>query len=289
MTASAFVVHWNSPDTCNSLCTSLLAHNWIRELIIIDNHSDWQQFQRLIQVSGRVKTLRLEENLGWGGALNVALRPWLERGNDDFCVISAHDAAPKDGALEMLRSALAHDPKMGAVCPEYGRDELPRYCRFLATRMVSALHRKAGYVETVDLCNATLLAMRRACLEAVGLFDERLFAYGDEVELCLRARRAGWKLGLCWGAIVGNPQTTTASNLRTYLFTRNTLIISRDYSGLLSTGLRAAWMPAKGIIEMTLRGARPAGMGRARLQGWWDWARGRHGRPPASLFGREHD
>src|SRR5271157_803312 len=95
MTASAFVVHWNSPDTCNSLCTSLLAHNWIRELIIIDNHSDWQQFQRLIQVSGRVKTLRLEENLGWGGALNVALRPWPERAG----------ARPEDGrSLSRIRT-----------------------------------------------------------------------------------------------------------------------------------------------------------------------------------------
>jgi N-acetylglucosaminyl-diphospho-decaprenol L-rhamnosyltransferase len=285
MTASAFIVHWNSPATCNSLCRSLLAEPWIREVIVIDNHSNPEQFRELVHVPGRVKTLRLEENFGWGRALNVALRPWLEDGKDEFCVISAHDADPSVGALEMLWSSMVRYPSMGGICPEYGRDELPRYYRFLATRMAPAMRQTAGSVETVGICNATLVAMRRTCLASIGLFDERMFAYGDEVELSLRAGRAGWKLGLCWGAIVRNPQTTTATNLRTYLFTRNTLMISRDYCGFVSTGFRAAWMPLKGILEMILRGAYPPGRGRARVNGWWDWVRRRHGRPPAWLFG----
>jgi len=212
------------------------------------------------------------------------LRPWLEAKADDFCLVSAHDAAPEAGSLEALRNSLADNPALGCVSPEYGRDEIPRYYRFLAARVVPSARKPAGYVQTVELCNATLLAIRRECLESIGLFDERMFAYGDEAELCLRARRAGWPLGLCWGAVVGNPQTTTASNLRTYLFTRNTLIISQDYSGYLSTGLRAAWMPAKGLIEILLHRTYPPGSGIARLRGWWDWVRSRHGRPPESLF-----
>jgi len=284
MIASAFVVHWNSPDTCNSLCTSLLAHDWVREIIIIDNHSGLEDFRRLTTAPGRIRTLRLEENLGWGGALNVALRPWIACSNDDFCVISAHDATPESGALDLLRNSLARDPSLAGVCPEYGRDEVPRYYRFRGTRMAAALRREAGYVEPVDLCNATLFAFRKACLESIGLFDERMFAYGDESEICLRARRAGWRLGLCWGAIVGNPQTTTTSSLRTYLFTRNTLLISGAYSGFVCTGVRAAWMPVKGLAEMILWRTRRSGTGRARLRGWWDWVRRHHGRPPACLF-----
>ena len=37
------------------------------------------------------------------------------------------------------------------------------------------------------------MLFRRECLEDVGLFDERYFAYGDEMEIGLRAARHGWK------------------------------------------------------------------------------------------------
>ena len=77
------------------------------------------------------------------------------------------------------------------------------------------------------------------CLRQIGLFDERYFAYGDEHELGLRARRHGWKVVMVWGAIVTNLGTWTESPLRSYLFARNSLLLVRDYAGRWQALLRA--------------------------------------------------
>ena len=38
------------------------------------------------------------------------------------------------------------------------------------------------------------MLLRRSALEEAGLFDESFFIYFEEVDLCLRLRRAGWKI-----------------------------------------------------------------------------------------------
>jgi GT2 family glycosyltransferase len=48
----------------------------------------------------------------------------------------------------------------------------------------------AGPVEWVS--GASML-LRRTMLEEIGLLDEGLYTYFDDVDLCLRARRAGWE------------------------------------------------------------------------------------------------
>ena len=45
-----------------------------------------------------------------------------------------------------------------------------------------------------DWTIGSFLLARRSALDTVGGFDERFFLYSEEVDLCLRVRRAGWKV-----------------------------------------------------------------------------------------------
>jgi GT2 family glycosyltransferase len=54
--------------------------------------------------------------------------------------------------------------------------------------------------QDVDWLCGSFLLMRRECLEQVGGLDERFFVYGEDIDWCLRARAAGWKVRFWPGA-----------------------------------------------------------------------------------------
>jgi GT2 family glycosyltransferase len=132
--------------------------------------------------------------------------------------------------------------------------------------------------------HGTLLVARRACLADVGLFDERYFSYCEEADLALRARRAGWHIGLVRGAMVRNVHLGSSVALVDYLQTRNTLLLVQELSGWYHAGIRAAitLLQIAGGVRRPDR--RPAVFdARARLLGLRDFALRRFGPPPEDL------
>jgi len=252
------------------------------DIRVIDNASEPAAIQALTQtLPSDVKLIQMTENRGWGGAFNVVLRKWLQTEGGELCFISAHDALPASGSLPMLVASMQADSSLGIVCPEYGESVVPRFSHLRYVRIMPVRRRTSGTVESVDLPNGTLLLFRRQCLEEIGLFDERYFAYGDEHEIGLRARRHHWKVAIVWGSVVLNPGTWTASTTRSYLFTRNSLLIIRSYAGWWAAILRLLLMAPKTLLMWI---APPKDgfpfSARARLAGMHDFILGRFGAPP---------
>jgi GT2 family glycosyltransferase len=100
-----------------------------------------------------------------------------------------------------------------------------------------------------DWTSGTCLLLRRACVEAVGPFDERFGSYMEDVDYGLRANDAGWKVivvhsAYAWGL-------GTASSESTKHITVNTVVLSAKRQGLAgavrSFGLFAFWT-ARGFV-----------------------------------------
>ena len=88
-----------------------------------------------------------------------------------------------------------------------GDDVKPAVHRWIGTYL--APREVADGWEDAAYPHGTLMVLRRACLEDIGVFDERYFAYSEEADLALRASRAGWAVGIVWGAVVRNRETTS--------------------------------------------------------------------------------
>jgi N-acetylglucosaminyl-diphospho-decaprenol L-rhamnosyltransferase len=278
--AKLLVVHWNQPAACAATVRALQAQRVSLDVTVIDNHSEPEDFAELkAKVERSVEIVRLEENRGWGGALNVLLRSWLDCEETPFCFISAHDAEPAPECLRMLLSAAEANPRLGVVCPQYPEPFVARFSSRRGVAPETVPPQMSGTVQQVDVPHGTLMLVRRECLQEIGLFDERYFAYGDEHELGARARRHGWKVAMVWGAIVTNPGTKTASALRSYLFARNSLLLVHDYFGRTAAWLRVILLLGN-TLRLRLSSGKDEGFSApARWHGVRDFLAGRFGKP----------
>jgi GT2 family glycosyltransferase len=273
---SAVVVHRARPDACARTVGALRAQG-VGRVIVVDNGSP-----RLPNVDAEI--VELGYNAGFGPAANTGLRRWLSSGGGDWVLVCPHDAELADGCIEALLSAARAQPRAGLASAEYGDHEWsgtpvvdPLFGALLKPSTVDDGWEDAGYP------HGTLLLARRECLLDIGLFDERYFAYCEEADLGERARRAGWDVGIVRGAVVRNPEQTSASGVPQYLMLRNTLqLVHRHF------GRTAAATQFSIVLGITARGA----LGGAKapfwnLRGRWfglrDAVLGRTGPPPSQL------
>lgn len=276
-----FVVHWNQPASCVATVKALCEQGIRLRVTVIDNDSAAERYTHLqAELDPSVTIVRLDDNKGWGGALNVILRRWMRSDTNPYCLISAHDAMPEADCLRLLVAAADADPRIGIACPQYPDPFIARLSRWRGVYPEAATPQAKGMAQEVDVPHGTLMLVRRQCLDEIGLFDQRYFAYGDEHDLGARAVRHGWKVVLVWGSIVTNPGTWTESSWRSYLFARNSLFLVRAYFGRAAATLRAILILANTLRLLTFH--REDGFAlsaRARWKAVRDYFSGCTGRP----------
>lgn len=286
MTVGAVIVHWNQPVRCER--TVQLFRESGAGVIVVDNGSSDAAIARLRAFLREGELIELGLNTGFGPAANVGLRHWLEREETELLVVAPHDARPQPGCLRQLAELLRSRPEVGLASADVGDGQTPIVDQYFGGISTPATVERGW--EPSDHPHGTLMMARRDCLLDVGLFDERYFAYCEEADLGLRARRRGWAVGLLRGARVLNPTMRSGSAAVDYLQHRNTLMLVREHNGLYPAGVRLAI----GVIELGVGMALPARRPpifsiRGRTRGMVDFLRRRYGPPPSGYFERLDD
>jgi GT2 family glycosyltransferase len=229
--------------------------------------------------------LDLGHNAGFGPGANAGLQRWLGDGEGDWVLVCPHDAEPADGCVERLVAAASARPRAGLACAEYPSDDVwggtPHVDKLFGAVFVPS-QVDEGW-EDAGYPHGTLLLARRECLEEIGLFDERYFAYCEEADLGERARRAGWEVGIVRGAVVRNPGQSSGAAVPQYLMLRNTVQLLARHFGPSKAAMH--WLIALGVTVRGSVGGRQAPFWhrRARWLALRDVVLGRTGAPPLSL------
>jgi GT2 family glycosyltransferase len=276
------LVHWKQPERLRATIAAFRASVGVDvQITVVDNAPAASP----VACDPGVEVLTAGGNVGFGPGANVGLRRFLaDPGDGEWVAVAPHDALPEPDCLRRLLDTLDGRPRAGLACADYGDAATPVVDPYFGgipgPQTVTEGWEPAGYP------HGTLLVARRACLEDVGLFDERYFSYCEEADLGLRARRAGWEVGLVRGALVRNPHLHGALGAVSYLQLRNTLLLVREHSGWYHASIRlqlALLQLAAGLVWPARRD--PYWHVEGRLRGIADFLRGRFGPPPAALSG----
>lgn len=277
------LVHRDQPERCLATVAAFLLGSEPLALLVVDNGSSTASLEQLaLGLPAGVEVLRLGVNTGFGPGANAGLRLMMSRGHD-LLALAPHDALPDPGCVEALVAALDARPRAGLVSADVGDGHVP-----VVDPYFGGITRPRSHVtgwEDCDYPHGTLLLARRTCLEQVGLFDERYFAYCEEADLGERARRAGWQVGIVHGARVRNPQLGGSSAAVDYLMSRNTLLLVREHFGRYHAFVRTVMLVGQ-LVQGVLRPASRPWIFSARGRAWavLHHVQGRYGAPPSRLL-----
>ena len=178
------------------------------ELLVIDNASTDASAALLPARFPGARFILNPINRGFGAACNQAFA--LARA--PFLLLVNPDAVPRPGAVDALLEHLRADPRCGVCGGQLVAGDgkpFPSARRFPSVwrtaRLRAGLETEPALLppdSAIDWVPGTCVLLRRELVEELGGFDERFFLYFEETDLCRRARRAGWRVGLARDAVV---------------------------------------------------------------------------------------
>ena len=244
---------------------------------VCENGTGPAEVQRLRQVidaegwGGWVELTAISPNRGFTGGNNVILRPALASADAPryFLLLNA-DTIARPGALKALVDFMDAHPQVGMAGSRLeSLDGVPRSTAFrfysAASEFESALrlgvvsrllHRWAttqplpDRPSPTDWTSGASLLIRREVLREIGLLDEDLYTYFDDIDICLRARRAGWPTWLVTqshvvhlgGQTTGITQGTRPTRRPDYWFEARRLFWLKNYGAAYTALADAAWI-----------------------------------------------
>lgn len=230
------VVHWRSPDSLVRTVTSLMESRGVDlDVVVVDNASGAEVVARLRRdLPLPVYVEALSENLGFAGGANYGFRILSSTSSPpSYVAVCAHDTLVEQDTLSLLVGALETSPRLGVVGPVLDRgDGVYRgghgYSLEPWSWRVSEL---PNGQHPSDWLVGALMVFRFAALRAVGVFDERLFAYEEDVDICLRMWRAGWQVAYVDGARAREHGSAISGQGHVYMIARNYLLLARWHHG----------------------------------------------------------
>ena len=239
---SVVILNWNGRHLLEECLSSIRSQTFRDfETIVVDNGStdgsvDWVKEHWAESVS----TVALPSNLGFAGGNNAGIR--VARGR--YVILLNNDTAVDPGWLAALDAAIRRHPDAGMFTPKilnyYRRDEIDSTGLVIyADGLARGRHRLEKDDGLFDEEGEALVpsgcagVYRKEMLDRIGLLDDTFFAYGEDVDLGLRGRWAGWGCIYVPSAVVYHKYSATTgghSLRKAFLVERNRIwLLIKDF------------------------------------------------------------
>jgi GT2 family glycosyltransferase len=203
---TVIVVNWNGERFLDELIQSVQAEQ-PAAFIIVDNDSKDGSF-KILKKHPEIQVIANSKNLGFGAAANQA----IAKAQTTYVLIMNADLKVVPGSIHLLEEFLDTHDEAGVVAPKllFEDGSLQPSCRNFPTpfsmflylsfldRIVPSDYRlsEKDHTETriVEQPMGAALMVRKKVLDEVGGFDHAYFLYMEDVDLCERILKDGWKI-----------------------------------------------------------------------------------------------
>ncbi len=213
---SIVIVNWRTPELLRGCLKSLSndEHKDSFEIYVVDNASGDKSLSILSDEFPYVNVVANGKNVGFSKACNQV----IPITSGEYVLLLNPDTVVLDDAVSKLATFLDHNEKCGAVGPKILNDDgsLQLACRrafpspeaaFFRLTYLSKLFPRhplfAKYNMTymdpelaapVDALSGSCMMVRKKVVDKIGLLDEDIFMFGEDIDWCWRIKKADWQV-----------------------------------------------------------------------------------------------
>jgi GT2 family glycosyltransferase len=285
------LVNWNlkndTIECIESLLNSGAAH---RQIIIVDNGSmDGSAAAINERYHNSIMIIKLDENLGYAAGVNIGIKYALSH-DYNWILLLNNDTIVADDFIDSMYSGSQRVANCAIFSPVIFYRDNPAIIWSMGEKFINhtlltlpdnknrTLDENLPEFIPIDVTNGCAMMVSREVFERIGLFDSKLFMYGEEVDFCWRARQAAYNFACLSRAHIWHKISLSSQKVKPrarYLQIRNQVIFYKRYATStqrpfygIFTLFRIVGMTIADVINGT------AGLIKPSILGWLDgWFR----------------
>lgn len=246
MRLAIVIVSFNGLKWLEKSLGSCVRHAPHVAIYVVDNSSQDGSAEFISHNYSHVKLIRQEKNLGFAAGNNVGIKRALTDGAEAIFLLN-QDAEIKTNTLELLSGYLEQHFKVAAVqpailLPDSRVNSLGNCFHYLGFGYAGGYGLSLAKAKThlswikngsePPYVSGAAVLLRAQALNEVGLFDEELFNYHEDLELSFRLRVNGWRLAVEPSAEVIHHYEFSRSIGKFYYMERNRFLVWLSYFSL---------------------------------------------------------
>ena len=212
------------------------------EVLVVDNGSNKPLTEYEIrQRYANAILIRSEENLGFAGGNNLALR----KATGDYLFLVNNDAELTPNVIKRLLQTFAQNPDAGVVCPKICHFDRPDVMQFIGFTQVNpftgrnlTLGENEKYannhaeIRKTPYAHGAAMMLKREVLQVAGEMPEEYFLYYEELAWSENIKHKGYRIYVNPQATIYHKESASIgldSPLKAYYLNRNRILFMRNY------------------------------------------------------------
>lgn len=217
MDLTVIILSFNTKELLKKCLQSTFEKKWKYkiQIMVVDNDSSDGSPEMVKKDFSEAELIKASKNLGFAGGNNLGLKKAKSR----YCLLLNSDTIVQDNSLDQLIDFMDNGGYGIGSCKLLNEDKslqpnsgelplgLPLFVWLAGLddvmprikSLLPSFHRQFAQfykgTREVGWVSGSVMVIKKDVMDKVGFLDDAIFMYGEDVEYCLRAKRAGFKVG----------------------------------------------------------------------------------------------